>query len=212
MTMKIGICGGTFDPFHRGHLEPVLAVRDDMQWDRVMYIPAFVQPFKTDRRTAPGHHRFAMSILATERHDDLYVSPRELERGAISYTVDTLQQLRSEYPGATLDWIIGDDNLEKLHEWKSIDTIATLANFAVLSRHNEGSDVSPRPLPGGLKRAAPQDRGRHGAVVFAHNATVPISSTEIRGRVRTGEAIDDLVGARVARYIHHYELYRKGPS
>ena len=205
--MNIGICGGTFDPFHRGHLDPVLAVRGELQWDRVLYIPAYVQPFKTDRVTAPGPHRFAMAVLATEGHDHLYVSPQELERGAVSYTVDTLQQLRSDYPSARLDWIIGDDNLEKLHEWKSLDTIFELANFAVLTRGGQAI------LPGLQPRVTEaRNRPHHGTIVFAENATVPISSTEIRLRVREGQPIEDLVGERVSRYIHHYELYRKGQS
>ena len=132
--MRIGICGGTFDPFHRGHLDPILAVREELQWDRVLYIPAFVQPFKQDRETASPFHRFAMTALALADHDNLYADPRELERGAVSYTVDTLQELRDEHPDDTLDWIIGDDNLAKLGEWKSLDTIFTLANFTVLTR------------------------------------------------------------------------------
>ena len=62
--MRIAICGGTFDPFHRGHVEPILAVRDQMKWDHIIYVPAWRQPFKTDRETASGHHRFAMVALA----------------------------------------------------------------------------------------------------------------------------------------------------
>jgi nicotinate-nucleotide adenylyltransferase len=204
--MNIGICGGTFDPFHRGHLDPVLAVRGTMQWDRVIYIPAFVQPFKTERETASGYHRFAMTVLATEEHEALVVSPVELERGAISYTVDTLQQLRNEHPDATLDWVIGDDNLEKLDQWKSIETIVQLANFTVLARNA----VAPPVNIEGLAPAAPRDRPKHGAIVFAANTTVPVSSTEVRRRARAGEPIDELVGERVSRYIHHYDLYRKG--
>jgi nicotinate-nucleotide adenylyltransferase len=132
--MRIGICGGTFDPFHRGHLDPILSVRDAMQWDRVLFVPAFIQPFKQDRATASSPHRFAMAVLATEGRDELYVEPRELERGAVSYTVDTLRELRRDYPEAALDWIIGDDNLEKLHEWKEIDAIFELARIVVLAR------------------------------------------------------------------------------
>ena len=206
--MNIGICGGTFDPFHRGHLDPVLAVRKQLQWDRVLYLPAYMQPFKQDRVTASAYHRFAMAALATEGHDALFVSPRELERGAVSYTVDTLTELRSEYPDARLDWIIGDDNLEKLHQWRSIETIAQLANFVVLTRQQRTPGFSPSM--GGLKPALRPDH--HGTIVFAENATVPISSTEIRLRIRSGEPIEELVGARVSRYIHHYELYRKGQS
>lgn len=205
--MNIGICGGTFDPFHRGHLDPILAVRDDLQWDRVLYIPAYVQPFKQDRETASGHHRFAMAALATLDHDALLVSSRELERGAISYTVDTLQHLRAEREDATFDWIIGDDNLEKLGEWKSIDTIFAMANFVVLTRGSH--EVTPRFRD---RVTEARSRPRNGAIVFADNATVPVSSTEIRRRVRAGEPIEDLVPPPVSRYIHHYDLYRKGET
>lgn len=207
--MKIGICGGTFDPIHRGHLDPILAVRADLEWDRVLYVPAFVQPFKTDRTTVSAYHRFAMVALATEEHESFYVTPRELERGAISYTVDTLQQLRSEHPDATLDWVIGDDNLEQLLEWKSIDTILALANFAVLTRGGH-RDRLPASLAPRIRDT--RSRPASGAIVFAHNDVVAVSSTEVRRRVRAGEPIEELVGPRVSRYIHHYELYRKGQS
>jgi len=196
--MNIGICGGTFDPFHRGHLDPILAVRESMQWDRVLFVPAFVQPFKQDRQTASAPHRFAMAILATEDRDELYVDPRELERGAVSYTVDTLRELRAEYQDARLDWIIGDDNLEKLHEWKEIDTIFELARIVVLTR-------SP------ILNPQSSILNSH-SVVYAENAMVPVSSTEIRRRAHAGEPIEELVGARVSRYIQHNGLYRKGQS
>lgn len=205
--MKIGICGGTFDPFHCGHLDPILAARRAMQWDRVIYIPAFMQPFKQDRETASPFHRFAMTALAIADHDDLYADPRELERGAVSYTVDTLTELRAEHPDATLDWIIGDDNLAKLLEWKSLDTIFTLANFAVLTRG--GQAILPVLEP---RVTQPSTRPPHGAITFAENAMVPVSSTEIRRRVRDGQPIAELVPPRVSRYIHQYGLYRKGQT
>jgi nicotinate-nucleotide adenylyltransferase len=196
--MRIGICGGTFDPFHRGHLEPILAARETMEWDRVLYVPAFVQPFKQQRQTASPYHRFTMAVLGTEDQEGLFVSPQELERGAISYTVDTLQQLRSDHPDAKLDWIVGDDNLEQLLEWKSVETLFELARFVVLAR---GVVAVP---------AALKPRVSSGAIAFARNATVPVSSTEIRRRVRDGESIDDLVPPRVPRYIQRNGLYRKG--
>lgn len=204
--MRIGICGGTFDPFHRGHLEPILAVREHVQWDRVLYIPAHVQPFKQDRRTASGYHRFAMVSLAILDHDAFYVSPMELERARVSYTVETLEELRALHPGDTIDWVIGDDNLAKLLEWKSIDRIFELANFAVLTR-NGGEAVLPLQLQ---SRVTPADRrSTHGSIVLLENAMVPVSSTEIRRRVGEGESIEDLVPPPVSRYIHHNGLYRK---
>jgi nicotinate-nucleotide adenylyltransferase len=210
--MRVGICGGTFDPFHLGHLHTVLAVRESMQWDRVLYVPAFVQPFKQDRETAPGHHRFAMAVLATEPYDDLFVSPMELERGSVSYTVDTLRRLRADFPEAMLDWIIGDDNLEKLHEWKEIDAIFELANFVVLTRARSSILNSQSSVPAGCCVSDASDRTTHGSIIYAENPTVPVSSTEIRRRLRDGESIEELVDARVSRYIHHYGLYRKGQS
>jgi nicotinate-nucleotide adenylyltransferase len=204
--MKIGICGGTFDPFHRGHLEPVLAARDAMQWDRVVYVPARRQPFKLDQNSASGFHRFTMAVLATENAADVFISPAELEREQVSYTVDTLEQMRADFPDATLDWIIGHDNVEKLGEWKNIDRIFELANFAVLSRNADAADEGCA-FPTCVSDAS--ERPQHGAIVYAHNTTVPVSSTEIRRKVRAGEPIDELVDPRVSRYIHHYRLYRE---
>lgn len=205
--MRIGICGGTFDPFHRGHLDPILSVRGRVGWDRVLYVPAYIQPFKQERETASSYHRFAMTAIATSGDDALSVSPAELERGRVSYTVETLEELRAAHPDDTLDWVIGDDNLPKLLEWKSIDRIFELANFVVLTRG--GTALLPI-LRNRIAEAG--NRPARGAIVFAENPTVPVSSTEIRRRVAAGESIDELVLPPVSRYIHHNGLYRKGQA
>lgn len=217
--MRIGICGGTFDPFHRGHLDPVLAAREKLQWDRVLYIPAWRQPFKTHLDAAPGAHRFAMAAMAIRDYDMLYVSPIELDRGGISYSVDTLEELHRRNPGASFDWIIGDDNVANLHRWKDPERLFNLARFVVLSRSGVG-DGSPtadnrqpttdnpttRNEPATPQTSSPAKPN----LLFAHNPTVPISSTEIRRRVRAGEPIDAFVDPLVSRYIHHYGLYKEG--
>jgi nicotinate-nucleotide adenylyltransferase len=207
--MKIGICGGTFDPFHRGHIEPVLGARGLLKWDRLIYIPAYRQPFKPDQQFASAYHRFTMAVLATESVEIVRVSPQELERGRISYTVETLELLRSEYPKATLDWIIGDDNLAELGAWKQIDRIFELANFVVLARLTTHEDVPPQFR---THVAPAESRGMCGHIVFAENQTVVVSSTEIRRRVRAGEPITHLVDPRVSRYIDHNRLYREVPT
>ena len=114
---RVAICGGTFDPFHRGHLEPILQVRSTLGWERLIYLPARVQPFKTAIPVSSSFHRLAMAVLATQDMDEIEVSIIELEREGISFTVDTLETLRLEQPSKSFDWIIGDDNLEKLLEW-----------------------------------------------------------------------------------------------
>jgi nicotinate-nucleotide adenylyltransferase len=208
--MRIAICGGTFDPFHRGHLDPILAVRNKMSWNRVVYVPAFRQPFKLDQRTASGFHRFAMAVLATERHDDFLVSPIELERGEVSYSVDTIEAMHDRYPGAILDWVIGEDNVGDLSRWHRVDRIFQLANFVVLTRTGAAGEQRGSPAAG----STPAEPGSGsetsaGAVIYARNETVPVSSTEIRRRVRTEEPIEGFVDPLVARYIHHNGLYRE---
>jgi nicotinate-nucleotide adenylyltransferase len=201
-AIRIGICGGTFDPFHRGHREPIAAVRDSLGWSQVLYMPAYVQPFKTAQPLTSGYHRFAMTVLATS--DDAWseVSPWELEQERVSYTVDSLEMLAAARPEARLEWIIGDDNLPALPAWKSLDRIFELANFVVLHR---GEAAVPVELQSRV--CAADERGHAGHIVFAANRTVPVSATEIRRRLAAGEPIDAFVDPRVARYIQRHRLY-----
>jgi nicotinate-nucleotide adenylyltransferase len=197
--MNIGVCGGTFDPFHRGHLEPLLAIREKMSWDRVIFIPAWRQPFKSELPISSGYHRFAMAVIATQNDESLYVSPMELERGGISYSVETLQELHEIFRDATFDWIIGDDNVSQLLDWKNPDRLFALARFVVLARGG------PAPAPELAHRV---DEGR---LVYAQNDAVLIASTDIRRRVRNGQSIDGLVDPAVSRYIQHNGLYKEAP-
>ena len=199
--MRIGICGGTFDPFHRGHLDPVLAARGEMGWDRIVYVVASRQPFKMERDTASPAHRFAMAAMSILAYDEIFVSDVELERGEVSYTIDTLRYFRQQHPAADLDWIIGDDNVEGLPRWRDAARLFDLARFVVLTR--QGTPAVPPEL---------QQRANEGRLVFAHNATVPISSTEIRRKILANEPIDSLVDPLVARYIQHYRLYQGANS
>ena len=168
-----------------------------MQWDRVVYIPAWKQPFKQDRRTASGYHRFAMAALATRTYDWIFVDDVELQRGGTSYTVDTLVELHARYEGARFDWIIGEDNVEQLPQWREPERLFELARFVVLARARVGQALMPVPGRG---------------LVYADTPLVPVSSTEIRRCVREGKPIDDFVDPLVAQYIHHYGLYKEGTA
>jgi nicotinate-nucleotide adenylyltransferase len=201
---RVAIYGGTFDPIHRGHIEALDAVFDGMGWSLVILMPARVQPFKLDHHAASPFDRHAMAVLAT--HDDprFEVSKLELERDSVSYTVDTLEALHREHPDRSLEWVIGDDNLAMLQEWKALDRILELANFVVLAR--DGSTTLPESLASRV--TTPEARGASGAIVFAGNPRIEVSATDIRRRVAAGEHFEDFVDRRVAEYISRNGLYQ----
>lgn len=203
MTERFALYGGTFDPFHCGHIDPVREVREEMGWSRVIYIPAFIQPFKTELRTSSPFHRFAMAVLGTEAEPWMYVSPWEMERGEISYTVETLRHFAASDPRRGYDWIIGDDNLEALTRWRALEEILSMANFVVLRRGGaRGLDPSLAS-----RICDPGQRGRAGSIVFADNEPVKVSATEIRDRIRRGDNAAGLLPPRVERYIQAHRLY-----
>ncbi len=203
-TRRIAICGGTFDPFHRGHLDPFLEVYDKFGWSRVIFLPAYRQPFKAGHQTASAFDRYAMAVLATEEDSRLEVSPLELERGGVSYTVDTAEMLLHLHPDASLEWIIGDDNLQLLTSWKDYQKLFLMMNFVVLRRG--GMSLMTPELQGRVTRT--ESRPEAGAIVFADNEPVLVSSTEIRRRVRAGRSISGFVHPRVERYILQNRIYK----
>ncbi|HSN69542.1 MAG TPA: nicotinate (nicotinamide) nucleotide adenylyltransferase, partial [Thermoanaerobaculia bacterium] len=168
----------------------------------IRFVPAATQPFKTERTITPAHHRWAMAALATSGDVRLTLSDIELMRGSISYTVDTLEELRAAHPGSSLEWVIGDDNLELLVKWRNLERILELANFVVLRREE-------RAIPAAFEDrvVAAAGRPRAGTVIPVPSPLVPISATEIRARVGRGEPISGLVAPAVEEYILKYGLY-----
>jgi nicotinate-nucleotide adenylyltransferase len=204
-SRRIGVLGGTFDPFHRGHLDPLLSIAGLMRWSEFLYVPAYQQPFKLGLRATSPFHRYAMVVLGIEREPRARVTVEELERGGISYSVDTIERLERQFPDTSIDWIIGDDNLDLLPRWHAIDRIFELANFVILRRGRA-------PLPAELerRRVLPAERPRAGGIMFADNLELEVSSTEIRRRVAEGESISDLVEPSVEGYIIRNGLYGRG--
>lgn len=201
MFERVGILGGTFDPIHRAHVELTEWLSAELGWSRAIVMPAWQQPFKSGRSSA--FHRHAMAVLATLGRADLQVSLLELERNETSYTVDTLEILAREMPEASLEWVIGDDNLADLMRWKDPVRLLELANLIVLRR---GEGNVPAPLESRVMGRV--GRPRAGAIVFAENKVQDVSSTEIRRRVADGEPIDGLVHPDVMHYISKTGLYQ----
>ena len=197
----LGILGGTFDPIHLGHLHMAEAIYEQIALEQIMFIPAFVPPHKLGQDYAPAKHRFAMTELAVRSYPHFSVSDMELRRSGVSYTIDTLRELRRLYPEKRLYFIIGADSVAQLHTWHYIEEMLELATFVAAGRpgYEDVMDEVERHL--GAEAAK--------NILLLHTPEYDISSTEIRTRLRAGRSLSGLVPAEVESYIREHGLYKK---
>lgn len=189
---RLGILGGTFDPIHLGHLVAASAVHDQLELDRVLLTPTAMQPFKAGERTTPASHRRAMCAIAADGDPRFDVSDVDLERGGVTYTVDTLADIAAQHPDAELYFITGADALARLEDWKDVDRLMTLATFVGVTRPGHSFVKIDRPH------------------ILVEAPALAISSTDVRQRVRAGRSIRYLVPDGVADYIAQHGLYHGG--
>ena len=211
----IGILGGTFDPIHHGHLRLAEEAADACKMSRVLLIPAALPNLRAAPRTA-AHHRLAMTRLAAQGNPRLKVDERELRREGMSYTVDTLAELRSEL-GATqpLCLILGADAFLRLPAWSRWLQLFALAHIAVAAR--PGYDLSERSLQSdelaGQWRArlttSRSELGERpcGLIVKVEIPLLEISATDIRARIVGAASARYLVPQPVLDYISAERLY-----
>lgn len=195
---RLGIFGGTFDPVHLGHLILVSELRAALRLDRVLLVPNARSPFKTDQEISPEADRVAMLALAVAETPWLDVSTIELDRGGVSYTIDTLKQLHNDAPESQLFFLMGADSLIDLPSWRDPSGILTLSEIAVACRPGVSPNVSA------VVSALPLARDR---IHVVETPLIELSSTGIRSRVRQHKPITFLVPAPVERYIHKHHLY-----
>jgi nicotinate-nucleotide adenylyltransferase len=195
--VRHAIFGGSFDPPHIGHLLVAQDACDHLALDRLILVPAATQPLKAGRASASAEHRLAMvrELAADDRR--LEVSPMEVERGGLSFTVDTLSAVAKAHPSAELYLLVGADVLETFQQWREPERIRSLARLAVFQRGEAPADADR------------SWRDRVG-VVWLPNRRIDVSSTEIRERVRKGKSIRGFVTDAVAAYIARAGLYREG--
>jgi nicotinate-nucleotide adenylyltransferase len=200
--MKIGLFGGSFDPIHRGHLDPVRAARRALGLDRVIYLPTAQPPHKPERSLASALRRYAMVELALLDEAGLEVSDHELTLGRPAYTVETLEHFRREMPDAELHLLIGGDSFADLHHWVRFREIPELARLVVLTR--PGWELDSAPLPPELIRLV-----ETGRALLLHQPPVDVSSTRLRELLSAGLPLPEgAVPNLVVRYLQKYALYR----
>jgi nicotinate-nucleotide adenylyltransferase len=205
--MRIGLFGGSFDPVHHGHLIAASTALEAFELDRIVLIPCHIQPHKHAGPLTPGADRMAMLQQAVEANDALSVSDIELQRGGISYTIDTLDALQQQFPEAELYFIIGEDSLTDLHRWHRIEELLERCRFITLAR--PGSNARNQP-PEALN--LPSHHAERILASIADSRLIDISSSDIRTRIASGRSIRYLVPLQVEAYILLHRLYAQKES
>ena len=188
---RIALFGGSFDPVHHGHLLVARAACEELGVSRVIFIPASQSPFKPDRLMAAPEHRLAMLRLSLAGWTNAEVDDREVRRGGVSYTVDTVRELLAANPGSELVCLIGADHVPTLPSWRDAHALADLASFAAVPRPGQTPAPGPSPF----------------RVTWLHGVPFGVSSSNIRERLRVGSSVDLLMDPAAADYARRNRLY-----
>ncbi len=201
LSQKIGICGGTFDPVHTGHLTVAELVRSEFHLDKVLFVPSGMPPHKKNEYVTAPMHRLNMVKAAVRSNANFEAVSIEVERSGYTYTVDTLKQLRLIYPSGTeFFYIIGADVVMDLLTWRNVGEVFTLTNFISLMRPGFKKEDYDEQIKN-LKQT-------YNAKISSFEIPlIEISSTFIRERVRAGKSIKYLVKEEVEKYIYDNGLY-----
>jgi nicotinate-nucleotide adenylyltransferase len=184
---KISIYGGSFDPIHHGHLILAREAREALNFEKVIFVPAAVSPFKGRAAAASGDMRLKMLHAAIEGEEGFAIDDCELRRPPPSWTIDTVLEIRQRETDSEIYLLIGEDNVATLDRWRRFDELKKMVRFVVLDR--TGSQA---------QRDYQIVRGK-----------IDISATEIRKRVAQGQSIRYLVPPAVEEIIQREKLYRE---
>ncbi|ACZ21090.1 nicotinate-nucleotide adenylyltransferase [Sanguibacter keddieii DSM 10542] len=194
VRQRVGVMGGTFDPIHHGHLVAASEVAARFDLDEVVFVPTGQPSFKQGQDVSPAEHRYLMTVIATASNPRFTTSRVDIDRPGLTYTVDTLRDLRDQRPDADLFFITGADAVEQIATWKNAPELWEMAHFVAVTR--PGHVLSVAGLP-----------SEH--VSLLEIPALSISSTDCRARARAGDPVWYLVPDGVVQYIAKYRLYRE---
>jgi nicotinate-nucleotide adenylyltransferase len=193
---RVGLFGGSFDPPHVGHLMVAQDALRALALDLLLVVPAAHQPLK-DGHGASAHDRLAMAQVAFAGIPRVVVDSVEIERGGLSFSVDTVRDVLARHPGVELFLLVGADAVAGWSRWRDVAALEALVRLVVLQRSagvgQEAGEGGPR-VPAGTRWLATR--------------CVELSSTEVRERVRSGESLRGFVPDAVAAYIERSGVYR----
>jgi nicotinate-nucleotide adenylyltransferase len=192
MRMKrLGLFGGSFDPVHLGHLLVAQAAREELELERLFFIPAAQSPFKPASQPTSANERLRLLRLALAGQAWCEVDEQETRRGGVSYTIDTVRDYARRFPDTSLFYLIGADHVPKLGQWRAAEELARLVEFVVIPRPGQAPASFPAPF-----------RGR-----WLTGFPLGVSSSQVRARVKAGLTVEHLVPAAVAEAIRNNGLY-----
>ena len=207
----IGLLGGAFDPVHNGHILMALGCMETLDLQEVIFIPASISPLKTATAT-PRQHRLAMLERALQRYPQFTVNDMELQRGGVSYTIDTLIELRRRHPQQSLCFIMGMDAFDALPAWRRWSELADYAHLVVVGRklqHEACRDARLRTCY--AERACSTAATLHdhpGGFIHKTDVSVPdISSTQVRKLLNDHTFAANSLPPAVYDYIKEHNLY-----
>ncbi len=200
---RIGIMGGSFDPVHLGHLIVAQDAVEKLNLSELIFIPASTPPHKQHVHIQDASHRLNMLQLAIESNHKFSVSRQEIDRGGISYSIDTIKGLKHSQPASNLILVVGSDTLVDLHNWYRIDELLGLCEVASFMR--PGMNIFEKITE--EMKLPTNDKEKLLANLFETHL-IDISSTEIRARASKGRGIQYLVSPEVESYIKEHGLYQ----
>lgn len=201
--MRIGLIGGTFNPIHHGHLILSEYVRENCKLDKIIFIPTGLPPHKAWSAVEDPEIRLKMTKIGIERNKYFNVSDIETYREGVSYTIDTITELKNLYPKDQLYFIMGADSLFELPTWKYYEKLISTTNIIVVNRPGGKNNLI------GAKIKEYEDL--FGAnIIEIKSPLIDISSSDIRNRVKGGKSIKYLVPHKVEEYILQKSLYKEG--
>jgi len=187
--------GGTFDPIHHGHLVAASEVAARFSLDLVVFVPTGNPWQKSDREVSSAEDRYLMTVIATASNPRFTVSRVDIDRPGETYTIDTLVDLRRQFPDSELFFITGADALRQILTWRGAERLFGLAHFVGVTR--PGVPLTSKDLS-----HLPSD-----AVTLLEVPALAISSTDCRDRVRAQQPIWYLVPDGIVQYIAKRGLY-----
>lgn len=196
---RIGILGGTLDPIHMGHLIIAQTAKQELNLEKIVFMPSGNPPHKNPAHITDAKHRLEMVKLSIDSNDDFVYSDFELKRDGVIYTSDTLELLKKEHPNLDLYFIMGADSLLAIETWHEPAKIFELATVVVADR-----DSSRKEL---LEQIDYLHKKYNANIRFISAPLIDISSSYIRNCVSTGKSIRYLVHSSVEEYINSNHLY-----